>query len=84
MKLDNITKQPAKDWVTTFYHEIDRTTTIILAYPHAGRVIRPEIRQTRLRRFPYALIYGLRHGSLIVLAVANLHRRPDYWVERIK
>jgi hypothetical protein len=35
-------------------------------------------------RFPYGLIYALDDGDILVLAVAHLHRRPDYWRDRLK
>jgi toxin ParE2 len=41
------------------------------------------IRRCRLGRFPYGLIYTLDNGDILVLAVAHLHRRPDYWRDRL-
>ncbi len=43
-----------------------------------------ELRQSRLRRFPYLVIYEVRsNNSLVVLAIAHASRRPDYWRSRI-
>ena len=39
---------------------------------------------SRLSRFPYGLIYTVDNGDILVLAVAHLHRRPDYWRDRLK
>ena len=37
----------------------------------------------KLRRFPFGLVY-IEHGERIIgLAVAHLHRRPGYWLNRI-
>jgi hypothetical protein len=30
------------------------------------------------------LIYTIDNGDILVLAVAHLHRRPDYWRDRLK
>jgi mRNA-degrading endonuclease RelE of RelBE toxin-antitoxin system len=38
----------------------------------------------RLSRFPYGLIYTIDNGDILVLAVAHLHRRPDYWRDRLE
>ncbi len=48
-------------------------------WPHAWQAVGPQIRRYLLNRFPYALIYALDNDEIIVIAVANLHRRPDYW-----
>lgn len=36
-------------------------------------------RKVRLRRFPFALVYHVGVEVAHVLAVAHMHRRPDYW-----
>ncbi|CAN5490471.1 hypothetical protein BH10PSE6_BH10PSE6_28480 [soil metagenome] len=46
----------------------------------AGR----SIRRCRLSRFPYGLIYTIDKYDVLVLAVAHLHRRPDYWRDRLQ
>ena len=35
-----------------------------------------------LSRFPYKLLYSVEADHLYVIAVAHLHRAPDYWVDR--
>jgi hypothetical protein len=35
-----------------------------------------------LTRFPYGVIYGLEGDTIIVVAVAHLHRQPRYWADR--
>lgn len=53
-------------------------------YPLMYRMVEPGIRQCRILRFPYGLIYR-SHGSKIqIIAVMNLHRRPGYWKSRIE
>jgi len=45
--------------------------------------IEPEIRRCLIARFPYGLIYGIDGDTIVVVAVAHLHRRPRYWIDRI-
>ncbi len=40
-------------------------------------------RRCQTRRFPYGIIYQIRQHEILVVAVANLHRKPDYWKDRI-
>jgi plasmid stabilization system protein ParE len=51
-------------------------------WPLAAPVERGEIRRVILSRFPYKLLYSVETGHIYIIAVAHLHRAPDYWVER--
>jgi len=53
-------------------------------FPEAWNPLEVGVRRCRLSRFPYALIYTVEEGEILVLAVAHLHRRPDYWRDRVK
>ncbi len=55
----------------------------IKAYPNGWAPFHLGTRRCRLHRFPYGVIYFVEHGEIVVAAFAHLHRRPDYWVERI-
>ncbi len=35
-------------------------------------------------RFPFGLVYGLNGDTVVIVAVAHLHREPRYWSDRIK
>lgn len=41
-------------------------------------------RRCQLRRFPYGIIYQVLDSEILIIAIANLHRNPDYWKSRIK
>jgi toxin ParE1/3/4 len=43
---------------------------------------RREVRQYLLERFSYAVIYEVRVEEVLVLAVAHVRRRPNYWKRR--
>jgi len=55
----------------------------IKRHPSAWPIVRPAIRRKRLARFPYALVYREYPDMIVVLAVMHLHRRPDYWADRL-
>jgi plasmid stabilization system protein ParE len=62
--------------------EARRLCGLIAGDPLAGPEVRPGIRRRLLRRFPYALLYGLDGDFIVILAVAHQRRRPGYWRER--
>jgi len=63
--------------------EIDRTVHRIKAYPFSCEKFADGLRRALVNRFPYGLIYGLEGDSLVIVAVAHLHREPYYWIDRI-
>jgi plasmid stabilization system protein ParE len=67
-----------------FLDELDRAIRRSLAYPLSCLEIEPGLRRCLLARFPYGMVYGLDGATLVVVAVAHLHREPRYWSDRIK
>ena len=61
-------------------HALDR----IKNFPKAWPPFTETPRRCQLRRFPYGIIYQILDTEILVIAVANLHRNPDYWKDRIK
>lgn len=61
-------------------HAFDR----IKNFPQAWHPFTDTTRRCQLRRFPYGIIYQITDTEILVIAVANLHRNPNYWMDRIK
>lgn len=40
-------------------------------------------RRCQTHRFPYGVIYQILESEILIVAVANLHKRPGYWADRI-
>jgi len=51
-------------------------------WPLAAPVERGDIRRLLLSRFPYKLLYSVEPDRIYIIAVAHLHRAPDYWTRR--
>ncbi len=66
-----------------FLDELDRSVRLVKTYPLLAIEIEPEIRRFLFTHFPYALIYGIDRETIVVIAVAHLHREPRYWADRI-
>ena len=55
----------------------------VCEYPDAWSAMSKNTRRCLVSRFPYGVIFQVKSGTLRIVAVANLHRRPDYWRNRI-
>jgi mRNA-degrading endonuclease RelE of RelBE toxin-antitoxin system len=66
-----------------FLDEIEAALVRIKDFPVAWSAGSERTRRYRVRRFPYGLVYLVREREILIIAVANLHRRPDYWRSRL-
>ena len=66
-----------------FSLEVEATIRRILEAPRRWREIEQDVRSCRTRTFPYAILYGLDHDSLLIVAVMHLRRKPGYWRQRV-
>ena len=66
-----------------FVNELGKARKRIAERPHAWRPLGDGVRCFRLSRFPYGLIYSVEPDGIVVIAVAHLHRKPDYWRSRL-
>jgi plasmid stabilization system protein ParE len=66
-----------------FLTAVREATNRIQSFPLLGRVLEDDVRQCRVSRFPYGLIYRVKEDGLEVIAVMHLHRRPGYWKSRM-
>ena len=69
---------------SAFLIEVLSAMDRIARFPDAWHPLGEGVRRCRLSRFPYGLIYTIYNGDILVLAVAHLHRRPDYWRDRLR
>ncbi len=65
-----------------FKDELDQKIRWIAANPEVLRVRRGGYRRMNLRIFPYYIPYVIRGEIVWLLAVAQGHRRPHYWIHR--
>ena len=66
-----------------FLTEVLDTLDRIGKFPEAWHPCSKRTRRCQVRRFPYGVIYQIREKEILVIAVSHLHRRPDYWKDRI-
>lgn len=56
---------------------------LIRRFPMAWHPLSVNTRRCSLKRFPYGVIYAIEDNSILVIAIAHLHRKPGYWSERV-
>lgn len=66
-------------FLTEMLNALDR----IGEFPEAWHRISKRTRRCQTRRFPYGIIYQIREQEILIVAIAHLHRKPDYWKGRI-
>ena len=67
-----------------FQKEIWRAIQHIRDYPFAWPAESKDIRRCFVHKFPYKILYYVHKDTVVILAFAHLHRRPNYWVDRRK
>lgn len=68
-----------------FLQDILSTFSRIKSNPESWSPFSQRTRRCLSKRFPYGIIYQLRRQDnlLLIVAIAHLHRKPDYWKDRI-
>ncbi|MCH8558366.1 MAG: type II toxin-antitoxin system RelE/ParE family toxin [Balneolia bacterium] len=67
-----------------FLEEILCTFKRIKLNPDAWTGFSARTKRCLVYRFPYGIIYQVRDDEILIVAIAHLHRKPEYWKERIK
>ncbi len=67
-----------------FLDEVDRAIRRSIAFPFSSAEIEHGLRRCLLTRFPFGVLYGIDGDTLVVVAIAHLHRKPRVWVDRLK
>ncbi len=65
-----------------FAEEIYAAISRIIEFPNAWTRLTPNTRRCVVNRIPDGVIFQVRRNMLLIIAVANLHRLPDYWKDR--
>ena len=66
-----------------FYNEIVITIGLVKLFPDSWNQCSPNTRKAIIKTFPYNLIYATDSETIVIIAVAHHHRKPEYWIDRI-
>ena len=67
-----------------FFRELERAVGVVSEAPNRWPKFMQGTRRYPLRRFPYWLIYRVKHDSVQIVAVAHARRKPGYWRSRTR
>ena len=65
-----------------FANEIYTTIQRIISFPKAWKILDLDIRRCLTNRFPFGIIYYEKNNEIIILAIMQLNRKPNYWINR--
>jgi len=65
-----------------FVDEIYTTIQRIMTFPNAWQSLDRDIRRCLTNRFPFGVIYFKKEDEIVILAVMQLNRKPEYWLNR--
>jgi plasmid stabilization system protein ParE len=67
-----------------FFDEVAATTARLEVHPEIGAPVSLDrlTRRLLVPRFPYQVVYRFTPNEIVILAVAHLKRRPNYWKNR--
>jgi len=65
-----------------FAQEVYATIALIVQFPDAWSPMSKNTRRCLVNRFPFGVIYQVKSGAVHIIAIADLRRRPDYWLNR--
>ncbi len=67
-----------------FRDETWETVRRIKEFPLAWHLLGGAIRRCQMQRLPYGIVYEPSEVEIVLIAVAHLHREPEYWRSRVQ
>ena len=68
---------------TAFSKEVHAMIQRIIEYPASSPMLTRTCRRCLIRRFPYGIIYEIVDEKIVIIAVMQLNRKPEYWRRRL-
>lgn len=65
-----------------FHAAVREREALLKLFPEHGERYQRTIRRVQVRSFPYFLLYDIKHGMIVVIAVVHGARGPLAWKQR--
>ena len=65
-----------------FLQHVEQVFDRIRQWPEMHAVVREDVRQALVKRFPYVVCYRIVRNTIRVIAVYHGHRDPNTWQSR--
>ena len=66
-----------------FINEVEKSIELIKYYPLGWHQLSKNTRRCLVKNFPYGIVYQIKEEYILVVGIVNLHRKPNYWINRI-
>lgn len=67
-----------------FLAAVEETTRRIAQFPEAGPIERSGVRKRLVFGFPFTILYERQEDVIWIAAVMHQHRKPGYWIGRLR
>ncbi len=65
-----------------FREAVSASFTLIVRHPGAGAPAPANTRKTKVKGFPFTIVYREEQEQIVVFAIAPDRRQPGYWLPR--
>jgi plasmid stabilization system protein ParE len=66
-----------------FASEVYKVIQRIIDFPNSCQILSNKSRRCIINRFPFGVIYYQKDNHIIILAIMQLNKQPDYWKNRL-
>jgi plasmid stabilization system protein ParE len=67
-----------------FESEFQRGVSVVTESPERWPTYFLCFRRYILHQFPFSIVYQVLEEEILVLAIAHAHRKPGYWINRLR
>jgi plasmid stabilization system protein ParE len=68
----------------TFKNVVFNSLNRIIDFPEVYIKVKSDVRRCVIHKFPYNILYSIEDNHILIIAIAHQHRKPDYWLDRVK
>ena len=69
---------------TGFLRELDHAIEAVVNAPDRWPEYLGDTRRYVFPTFPFSIVYFVENEQIVIVALANEHRRPGYWRQRLR
>ncbi|MDP2792818.1 MAG: type II toxin-antitoxin system RelE/ParE family toxin [Sulfurisoma sp.] len=66
-----------------FINAVESAIAHIKESPTSWRIVEDDVRRYLTKVFPYAVLYSIEDGYILIVAVMHCRREPGYWRKRV-
>jgi len=71
-----------RDLGRRFINAVESAIAHVADSPASWRIVEDDVRRYLTKVFPYAVLYSIEDGYVLIVAVMHCRREPGYWRNR--